>query len=394
VNPGPGGVIPDPFDAPAQAGGGSRLFDWWQSSRDRLLASPGFQRWAARLPIARVIARRRARQLFDLMAGFVYSQVLLAAIRLRLFELLANGPMTPGQLSARTGLDSDPMLRLLAALVSLRLLEHRSAGRVGLGPLGAPLVGNEALAAMAEHHVTLYADLADPVALLRAAGAGASLNEYFPYAGAGTPSALQADRVAAYSALMAASNPLVAGEVLDAYPFSRHRCLLDVGGGEGVFVTRVAQRYPELRLKLFDLPAVAERARARIAASGVDPARIDVQGGDFLADALPRGADVITLLRVVHDHNDDRVLTLLRAIREALEPGGVLVLAEQMSGVPGAEPMGDAYFGMYLLAMGAGRPRTPAQLGSLLAQAGFERVKRLSTRMPLQAGLLVAETPR
>jgi len=394
VNPGPGDAIPDPFEASASGRAGTRLLDWWQATRDRLLASPGFQRWAARLPIARVIAQRRARELFDLMAGFVYSQVLLAAIRLRLFEMLAGGPMTVAQLSTRTGLDADPMQRLVAALVSLRLLEHRSAGRVGLGPLGAPLVGNEALAAMAEHHVTLYADLADPVALLRSARGDTSLHDYFPYAGARSPSGLQAERVAAYSALMAASNPLVAGEVLDAYPFSRHRCLLDVGGGEGVFVTRVAQRYPGLRLKLFDLPAVAERARARLAASGIDPGRVDVHGGDFFVDPLPRGADVITLLRVVHDHNDDRVLALLKAIRDALEPGGVLVLAEQMSGVPGAEPMGDAYFGMYLLAMGAGRPRTPAQLGSLLAQAGFERVRRLSTRMPLQAGLLVCELPR
>ena len=35
-----------------------------------------------------------------------------------------------------------------------------------LGALGAPMVGNAALAAMVEHHAALYADLRDPVALL------------------------------------------------------------------------------------------------------------------------------------------------------------------------------------------------------------------------------------
>ena len=44
-----------------------------------------------RFPLTRPIARRRARELFDLCAGFVYSQVLLACVRLRLFEILAEG---------------------------------------------------------------------------------------------------------------------------------------------------------------------------------------------------------------------------------------------------------------------------------------------------------------
>ena len=69
-------------------------------------------------------------------------------------------------------------------------------------------------------------------------------------------------------ALMAASQPLIAQEVLNSYPIHRHRCLLDVGGGEGVFLAAVAARAPPLRLMLLDLPAVAERARARLADAG------------------------------------------------------------------------------------------------------------------------------
>ncbi|WP_204279783.1 hypothetical protein, partial [Serratia marcescens] len=57
--------------------------------------------------------------------------------------------------------------RLVRAAVALRLLETRSQGRVGLGPLGAPLAGNAGLTAMVEHHAVLYHDLADPLALLR-----------------------------------------------------------------------------------------------------------------------------------------------------------------------------------------------------------------------------------
>jgi demethylspheroidene O-methyltransferase len=52
--------------------------------------------------------------------------------------------------------------------------------------------------------------------------------------------------------------------------------------------------------------------------------------------------------------------------------------------------MGDAYFGLYLLAMGRGQPRTAQALGDLIRAAGFGEVRALPTHMPLHAGVLVA----
>ncbi len=367
--------------------------DRWLQRRDRLLASHGFQRWAARFPLTRPIARARARALFDLVAGFVYSQVLLAGVRLGLFELLAQQPLTLAELSARLQLPTDAAQRLLDAAVALRLLERRSGKRYGLGPLGAPLVGNRGLSSMIEHHAALYGDLSDPVALLRGHAAGDDLARYWPYASAASPERLDAASVARYSALMSASQPLVADQILDAYSVASHRCLMDVGGGEGSFLASAAQRSPSLRLMLFDLPAVADRARARLAALGMAQ-RATAIGGDFLAQPLPSGADLITLVRVIHDHSDEGAMALLRAVCAALPPGGTLLLAEPMARTAGAETMGDAYFGFYLLAMGRGRPRSADELSSMLRQAGFAQVRALRTQMPLQTGLLVARTAR
>ena len=364
--------------------------------RDRLLASPRFQRRAAAFALTRPIARRRARELFDLVAGFAYSQVLLACVQLKLFDVLAEGPQAAERLAARLGLDPDAALRLLDAAVALRLAERRRDGRYALGELGATMVGNAAIAAMVQHHAAFYADLADPVALLRAAPAARrenALARYWSYDAAGSTPAPDADaRVATYTALMAASQPLVADEILDAYPMHRHRCLLDVGGGDGRFLTSAAGRAPQLRLMLFDLPAVVAQAHARFAVAGI-AARTTVTGGDFLRDALPTGADLISLVRVVHDHDDAAALTLLRAAHDALPPGGVLLLAEPMARTTGAEAMGDAYFGFYLLAMGRGRPRSVATLRAMLTAAGFGVIRQLPTRMPLQTQVLVAKRP-
>ena len=366
--------------------------DRWLAWRDRLLASPRFQRRAAAFSLTRPVARRHARELFDLVAGFVYSQVLLACVQLRLFDLLAEGPQTLQPLATRLGLTPDAAQRLLDAAVALRLVEHRGEGRYGLGELGAPMVGNAAVEAMVEHHVALYADLADPVALLRASPderRGNALARYWAYDAATQGGDAPDPRVATYSTLMAASQPLVADEILDGYALHGHRCLLDVGGGDGRFLVSAAQRVPSLRLMLVDLPAVVERARLRFAEAGI-ATRASAYGGSFLTDALPLGADIASLVRVIHDHDDTAAMTILRAVHAALPPGGTLLLAEPMACTRGAEAMGDAYFGVYLWAMGRGRPRSAETLATMLKSAGFDAVRSIATRVPLQTQLLVA----
>jgi demethylspheroidene O-methyltransferase len=354
----------------------------------RLLASPRFRSLAAAFPLTRPIVRRRARALFDLCAGFVYSQVLYACVQLKLFDLLADGPQTVGVLAHRMALSPDAAERLLSAAAAINLVARRG-DCFGLGSLGAAMVGNAGVAAMIEHHAVLYADLQHPVALLRGDGAATGLAHYWPYAGAREPASLNATQVAAYTALMAASQPMIADEILHAYRLGRHRCLLDVGGGDGSFVSAAAAQNRRLRVMLFDLPPVAAWAGARFEGAGLAGRAIAI-GGNFLADALPRGADIATLVRVIHDHGDDAALSILRAVHAALPAGGTLLLAEPMAGTHGAEPVGDAYFGFYLMAMGAGRPRTPDAFQALLREAGFARARLVPTRMPLLTRLIVA----
>jgi len=365
-----------------------RLARW----RDGLLASPRFQRWAAAFPPTRPIARRRARELFDLCAGFVYSQVLLACVELELFERLAAGPRTAADLARDCELPESPAVRLFDAAVSLRLLSRRSDGRYALGPLGAALRGNPGVAAMVRHHRLLYADLADPLALLRGERSDTALGDYWAYATETRPAGAAAERVAEYSELMSASQPFVAAEVLAAVSLKRCHRLLDVGGGQGTFLIAAGRRWPHLELGLFDLPAVAERARRRLDEAGLG-SRATVSGGDFLADPLPGGADVVSLVRVIHDHDDGAAARILASAREALEPGGRLLLAEPMAGTRGAEPVGDAYFGLYLFAMRSGRPRTFAELEGLLRDAGFTGIRAVRTRVPLLTRVIVAQCP-
>lgn len=363
------------------------LFDRMLAMRNRIYASPGFQRWAARFPLTQFIARRRASALFDLCAGFVYSQVLQASVRVGLFEALRKGSQTVAELAPQISLPLDTARRLLDAASSLKLAQRRPHDRYVLGIHGAALLGNPSVAKLVEHHALLYRDLQDPVGLLRGERASTELGRFWSYA-ASNAAAPNGAQVADYSALMASSLALIAEDLIEAYPFAQHRCLLDVGGGEGVFLAAAAKTAPALSLMLFDLAPVAARAREALAGAGLS--RVAVVGGDLFHDTLPEGADLISLVRVILDHDDARALRILQSVRRALPAGGIVLVAEPMANTRHDEAMGDAYFGFYLLAMGQGRPRTAEQITGLLGQAGFQDMRLAKTRRPMLTRLIVA----
>lgn len=363
----------------------SSLLDRIRAWRDRLVADPSFRDKAARWPIGRMMARRRSRALFDLCAGFLYTQILLACIRLDLFAQLSGGPLTAAELALRLELAPERAERLLRAAAALDLVERRGPLLWGLGPLGSACLGNPAVTAMVEHHARIAGDFADPVALLRDAGPPTALSRLWTYAGGVEDAA----NLAAYSELMTASQPLVAVQILDAVSFEGRHCVMDVGGGEGGFASALAMRHPHLQIRVFDLPDVAARARVRFARQGLAD-RADSIPGDFRWEALPRGADLISVVRILHDHDDPVVASLLRAVHDALPPGGTVLIAEPLAEAPGARPVGDAYFGFYLLAMGQGRARSAAEYRAMLEAAGFRDVRQVATNLPLITGVITA----
>ncbi len=361
---------------------------------EQWMADPRLYRLALSNPFTRWFAQRRTRQIFDLMSGFVYSQVLLSCVRLKLFAQLQNGPATLEELASRCHMPEAALQRLLLSAVSLKLLEHRSRQRFGLGPLGTPIAAHEGIRAMIEHNSLLYRDLTEPSAFLQDAWGG-QMAAYWPYAHAATPEQAkqaQAEHVSRYSELMAASQTFVLDEVLNTFPFDQYRCVLDVGAGKGRFVAELAQREKQLHCKLFDLPQVLALAQQNHAALGLQ-GTLEYHPGSFFEDALPQGADLVTLIRVAHDHPDDKLRTLFQKIYDALPVGGTLLLAEPMAQEPLEAQAGDAYFHFYLLAMGAGRLRTPTELGRMLNDTGFVHVELLPNAMPIHTRLLVARKP-
>jgi len=372
---------------------GSRMRPGWRQQLDHKLdqwmTTPGFYRWAISNPLTRWVTRRRAAQLFDVMAGFVHSQVLLACVRLHMFELLREQQLSLEQLAQHCRMSTAAMQRLIQSAVALRLIERRGPDNYGLGALGAPVAADPGLRLMIEHNAVLFDDMRDPLALLRDE-MQPHMQAYWPYMDGDNPQGWEAEKVARYSELMSASQRFVIEELLASYDFSAHSQVLDIGGGKGGWVLALAQKVTSLKLHLMDLPPVAALAAERMDKAGVAD-RVTVHGGSFISNALPTGADLVTLVRVAHDHPDSVVKVLLVKIYQMLPSGGRLLLAEPMAQPPGEKPVGDAYFHFYLLAMGSGRLRSPEELRCLMLEAGFESVEPVSNPMPLHTRLLLGQ---
>lgn len=353
----------------------------------RMVGSRGFQAFAARTPFLRRIARAEGAALFDLVSGFVQSQVLVALIELRVLHLVQGAPQSAAGLGVRCGIAADRMQVLLQAGAALGLLHRQRDGQFALALRGAALLGVPGLEAMVRHHRALYADLADPVALFRG-GAPTALAQFWPYV-FGAAGAVDPQVTATYSDLMADSQTLVAEDTLRMVDLTDVRRLLDVGGGTGAFLTAVGAAYPSVALDLFDLPVVVTGAAARFAATGLT-ARCRIHPGSFRDDPLPRGADAISLVRVLYDHADATVERLLAEVHAALPPGGRLIVSEPMSGGASPERATDVYFAVYTLAMQTGRTRSMAEIAALLDRAGFTAIVQKPGFRPFVTSVITA----
>jgi 16S rRNA G1207 methylase RsmC len=163
--------------------------------------------------------------------------------------------------------------------------------------------------------------------------------------------------------------------MLDAYDLSRFRSVVDVGGGNGLLLTAILKRYPAIQGILFDLPAVAERARAVVKDSGLS-CRCHVIGGDFFS-SVPGGADVYLMRHIIHDWEDNEAVAILRNCREAMKADGKVLVAETLI-PPENEPCFAKWLDIMMLLVG-GRERTEEEYCRLFAEAGLRVGRVVST---------------
>jgi predicted O-methyltransferase YrrM len=151
---------------------------------------------------------------------------------------------------------------------------------------------------------------------------------------------------------------------------SRHRRLLDIAGGSGVYACAIVARHPHLQAAVLERPPVDNLARRSLTARGF-AGRVEVLVGDMFAGALPAGFDLHLFSNVLHDWDEGRVRQLLAKSAAALPAGGMIVIHDAHLNADKTGPLPVAAYSALLMTITEGKCYSEAEMGGYLAEAGF-----------------------
>jgi hypothetical protein len=204
-----------------------------------------------------------------------------------------------------------------------------------------------------------------------------------------------ADTAAMFDRAMASASSTTNAAVAEAYDFSGLASVLDVAGGTGSALCAILKSTPQLRGIVFDLPHVALRARAFIAAQGLTQ-RCEFSAGSFF-EAVPPGADAYFMKHVLHDWGDAECAAILGNCRKAMSRDARLLICERIV-PPGNEPSSAKLIDLHMLMTNhGGKERTEPEYRGLLRESGFELQRVIATGTPwsvIEARAAMTEPPR
>jgi len=323
------------------------------------------------------------KDIFQMMTGFFTSKLLSVGVELDLFTWLSSHSRSFDEIQARFNFAERPCRIFLDTLVSLGLLTFD-----GVGYRNSPLADTLLVRGRPDFqgpHVQLFDHLYLACANLKTAlMENRPVSQDYSYF-------FESDKkeVARYSSLMHESS-LVPAMVLPQYwDFSESQCVMDLGGGYGRLCLTLASQCPDLELMLFDLPEVCEKARLSLETYPQDlTSRISLHPGNFFQEELPKGADTIVMMRIMHDWPQEHVKLLAAKAFAALPSGGTLLIYETFKD-QGPRPGDAALISLLLLLISpGGECRTFTEMYSILRDVGFTSIELIPT--VYFYGLLVA----
>jgi hypothetical protein len=314
--------------------------------------------------------------------GFQAAQVLLAAVRLGVFDVLAAGPADADSLMQATGLHPRSAADFLDTLVALRFLGRDASGRYSNSPdsaeflqSGQPRYLGPILHMMHRTEYQLWDSLVDALRDGRPRSAGGSRADV--YGEMYREPAQVREFATAMSALTVTSAPQLAA----AFPWEKCATFADLGCAEGHLPVQLALAHDHLTGVGFDLPAMRPVFERYVAGNGL-AGRLTFQGGDFFADPLP-AADVHIFAHVLHNWDLHGKRVLLMKSYDALPRGGAVIVLEAFIDDERRTNVSALLMSLHmLLQTDGGMDSTAGDCAGWLTVAGFRDVRSVPLSPP------------
>lgn len=327
-----------------------------------------------------------ASALHALGLGFMASRTLIVALELRLFTHLAGRQATRDELATAMGLAPRAAERLLTACAALGLVQVLPQGFAN-----AP-VAEKYLVEERPTYIGSYLQMFDALGYHRWEHMHTALRNNAPVDEVHHPYhylAEDAEAAHTFHAAQHAGSRSLGHALARRVDFAPYRCLLDLGGGSGAYTVEILRHYPHLTAILFDFPEVCRLAQGTLQQAGL-LARARTVAGDYEADPLPAGPDVVLWSGNLHASNPQRCLHVLQKIRTLLPDGGAVLLHDYLLNETRTGPLIPALLGLHLTLVSAdGQIYDRPGLEALLLQAGFGHIT-VRPFLPEHSSLVIA----
>jgi hypothetical protein len=319
--------------------------------------------------------------LHQLINGYRISQAIYVAACLRIAEHLADGPRTCDDLAMATGANASALYRLMRALAAADIFRESEGRRFSLTPMALHLQ-----AAVPGSRQAWAAFIGRPAAweawgqLLHSVRTGDNAIRHAHGTDVWGYRASHPEEGAIFDTAMREGSLRAADTILATYDFAQFQKIVDVGGGDATFLSRILRAHPHVSGVLFDRPHVVGKAPEVLEEAGV-ASRCEVVAGSFF-DRVPPGADAYVLKLVLHDWADEPALAILRGCRQAMTKSTRLLVIERLLSPPN-EGLEGKFSDLNMLVSAGGQERTQQEFATLLKLAGFDVCSVLPTTSEL-----------
>ncbi len=315
--------------------------------------------------------------ILEFFRGNHATELLTAAVaHFNLFGRLGQGPLSFDALRHQLGLEERPAVVLMTAIRAFGLVTKDADDRFLLTDLARDhlVPGNEYDLG---GYVGLAAESPGVLEMVERLRTNRPAGEKPEEQGAayiyreGIESAMEDEANARRLTLALAGRAKnVAPALAERYPLPHSRCLLDVGGGTGIYSVAWLQRHPQLRAIVWDRPEVLKVACEMAEEYGVAD-RLEARPGDMFRDPIPEGVDAVLFSNILHDWDVPECRSLVARTAEALPSGGRLIIHDVFLNDDLDGPVEIALYSAALFRLTEGRAYSAREYRSWLTEAGL-----------------------
>ena len=318
------------------------------------------------------------------LVSYWKSQTIYAAVKLGIFEVIDDNGLNINKLAKECKISLDSTKRIVRALCALKLLEWCN-GIIKISSKGKFLqkshdysLANAALMWGEEHYIA-WSKGFESLKLNSEIFSAVYGETFFDWVSQShEKTTLYQDAIQNYAKRDYQT-------IAEDYNFSKHKKIMDVGGGSGILLKYIFDKYPKLNGILFEERKSIQNAKKTILKDY--NSRCEFIVGDFFKE-IPNIADGIILARILHDWDDEKAKIIMENCNKSLKIGDHLYIIELILPDDLNDPNG-GLLSLSMLLITGGKERMLNEFKILLESNGFKLIA--TKKLESVSSLLIAQ---